>query len=388
MSKVQGRCDKRFQHVANLLQSSLDSDAELGASITVNLDGIDVVDIWGGYSEPSRTKAWEPDTIVNVYSCTKIVSSIAVLLLVSRGLIDVDERVSKYWPEFAANGKQDVLVRHLLSHTSGVSGWEEPCSIHDLYDTPKAAAMLAAQAPWWEPGTKSGYHVASMGTLLGELVRRTSGKPLKQFVADELATPLGADFQIGAAERDWPRVATLVPPPDAGSGDAAFEGSSAIRLKSFTNPMLKAGYSRSSEWKRAEVGAANGHTNSRGLNRVLSVVSLGGNVSGQHFMSQQTLDHIFREQAHGKDLVLGMPVRFGIGFGLSGSKSTQDWLPEGRVCFWSGWGGSVGVMDLDRRLTITYAMNKMKAATMGSQQAHEYVKAVYAALDKAGEAKL
>src|SRR5207245_3002562 len=149
----------------------------------------------------------------NVWSSTKTVTSLAALMLVDRGELDVDQPVAKYWPEFGANGKQDVLVRHVMSHGSGVSGLDQPAPVEVLYDWEQATSRMAAQAPWWEPGTASGYHALNYGHLVGEIVRRISGKPLKQFVAEEIAGPLGADFQIGAAEGDWGRIAPVVPPP-------------------------------------------------------------------------------------------------------------------------------------------------------------------------------
>jgi CubicO group peptidase (beta-lactamase class C family) len=210
MSQVQGHCGATFGEVQKLLENYLESGEELGASIAVNINGQNVVDIWGGFSDPDRTHPWEEDTIVNVYSTTKTITSLAVLMLVDRGLLDINAKVTKYWPEFAKNGKQDIEVRHFLSHSAGVSGWEAPITLEDTYDVEQSTARLAKQAPWWTPGTAPGYHSMTFGHLNGELIRRTTGKSLKLFVAEEIAGPLGADFQIGALERDWPRVATII----------------------------------------------------------------------------------------------------------------------------------------------------------------------------------
>lgn len=193
MTDVQGFCDARFAAVEETFQARLDADEELGASIAIVVDGEQVVDIWGGWADTDRTAPWAEDTITNVWSSTKTVTNLAALLLVDRGELDVHAKVARYWPEFGANGKQDVEVRHLLSHTSGVSAWEQPVTLEDIYDWDKSTARLAAQAPWWEPGTVSGYHALNQGHLVGEVMRRITGVPLGKFVAQEIAGPLGAD---------------------------------------------------------------------------------------------------------------------------------------------------------------------------------------------------
>src|SRR6516225_1897217 len=202
MADLLGKCDDRFQGVRAALARNLDSGEELGASLVLDIDGDIVIDMWGGHCDEDRAVPWAEHTITNVWSTTKTVTSLAALVLVDRGELDVDAPVSRYWPEFAQNGKESVLVRHLMSHTSGVSGWAQPVVQEDLYDWDRSTSMLAAQAPWWEPGTASGYHAINFGHLIGEVLRRITGRTLKAFVAEDLAGPLGADFQIGASERD------------------------------------------------------------------------------------------------------------------------------------------------------------------------------------------
>ena len=204
---VHGHIDPRFDKVAEALADELGSGAEVGAAIAIDIDGESVLDIWGGHVDAAKTVAWGEDTIVNVWSSTKTVTSLAALMVADRGVLDLDAPVATYWPEFAANGKENVLVRHLLSHTSGVAGWQDPMTVEDLYDCEKATSRLAAQAPWWEPGTASGYQALNFGHLIGELIRRTTGKSLKDFVRDEIAGPLEADFQIGARPQDYGRIA-------------------------------------------------------------------------------------------------------------------------------------------------------------------------------------
>src|ERR1700730_10155427 len=163
MAKVEGICDSRFVVLQDAFRQQLECGNELGASIAVVIEGAPVVDMWGGWSNVERTKRWERDTITNVWSTTKTMTALAALLLVDRGRLDVHAKVSQYWPEFAANGKQDIEVCHISSHTSGVPAWAAPVDIRDIYDWQKSTAMLAAQAPWWKPGTASGYHAVNQG---------------------------------------------------------------------------------------------------------------------------------------------------------------------------------------------------------------------------------
>jgi CubicO group peptidase (beta-lactamase class C family) len=378
MANIEGTCDERFAAVRHELAEGIDEGDELGASIAVDLDGEVAVDLWGGYRDEARTQPWRRDTITNVWSTTKTVTSLAALMLVDRGELDVDAPVARYWPEFAAAGKQDVLVRHLMSHTSGVSGLDQPAVPEDLYDWEKSTARYAAQAPWWPPGSASGYHALNFGHLIGEVLRRITGMPLKQFVAEEIASPLGADFQIGAAERDWDRIADVVPPPPLPIDFSAL-GPDNLAVKTLTGPFIEATEANTPAWRRADLGAANGHGNARSVARVLSVISRGGDVDGVRLLRPETVELIFREQASGIDLVLGVPLRFGIGYGLP-QHDTIPYIPDGKICFWGGWGGSVIIMDVGRRMTISYMMNKMGPGIIGSDRAERYVRAIYGAL--------
>jgi CubicO group peptidase (beta-lactamase class C family) len=378
MADIQGICDERFEAVRRQLQQNVDSGAELGASIVLDLDGEIAVDLWGGYADEGRTRPWDRDTITNVWSTTKTVTSLAALMLVDRGELDVDAPVARYWPEFAAAGKQDVLVRHLLSHTSGVSGLDQPAVVEDLYDWEKSTSRFAAQAPWWAPGTASGYHALNFGHLVGEVLRRITGTTLKQFIAEEIARPLGADFQIGAVESDWGRIAPVIPPPPL-PFDLEALGMDSPVVKTFTGPPADASNANTAAWRQADIGAANGHGNARSVARILSVISRGGAVDGIRLLRPETIELIFQEQSNGVDLVLGMPFRFGIGYGLP-VLVTLPYVPDEKICFWGGWGGSVIIMDVGRRMTISYMMNKMGAGIVGSDRSEQYVRAIYDAL--------
>ncbi|KAK2762122.1 hypothetical protein FQN54_001129 [Arachnomyces sp. PD_36] len=372
--QLHGHCDEAFAPVRKLFETNLLNGSEVGASIVVNIDGKTVLDLWGGYADSERTRPWTEDTIANVWSLSKTVTNLAALILVDRGLLDLNEKVAKYWPEFGVNGKEGIEVRHILAHTSGVSGWEKPIVLSDIYDLEASTARLAEQAPWWEPGTASGYHAQNQGHLVGELVRRVTGKSLSQFIVEEISHPTNADFRLGASESDLPRIAEIIPPDEPIPLDAikAAVGEDSIAYRTFTSPISSPTAPNTPEWRAAELGALNGHGNARSLNRILSSIALGNTP----LLSQPTISRIFEEQSNNTDLVLGIPVRFGNGFALP-SPAGISFIPEGRVCFWGGWGGSVAIMDLDRRMTITYVMNKMSPGTVGSERSEAYVRAVY-----------
>ena len=375
---VDGTYDPRFESLRELLEQTLDSGEDLGASIALDVDGELLVDIWGGWRDQDRTHPWERDTIVNVWSCTKTVTSLAMLMLASRGQLDLDAPVADYWPEFAAAGKDGVLVRHLMSHTSGVSGLDQPAVLEDLYDWEGSTSRMASQAPWWEPGTASGYHALNFGHLLGEVLRRITGRSLKQFVAEEIAGPLGADFTIGAPESEVSRIAPVVAPPPLPFDLENIDFDSPL-ARTMTGPLADADAANTSAWRAADIGGANGHGNARSLVRMLSALSLGGTVDGVELLDPATIERTFEVQADGIDLVLGVPFRFGIGFGLTDPGNYPD-IPGGRMLHWGGWGGSFIIMDLDRRTTFSYTMNKMAAGIVGSPTGEAYLRAGYAAL--------
>jgi CubicO group peptidase (beta-lactamase class C family) len=200
--------------------------------------------------------------------------------------------------------------------------------------------MLAAQAPWWEPGTSSGYHALTHGHLIGEVLRRVTGKTLKQFVADEIAGPLDADFQIGARPIDTKRIAEIIPPANPLEGVPPMDQWGETMLKTFTGPAPDPTVANTPEWRTADIGAAHGHGNARSLARILSAISLGGNVDGVRLLRPETIEKIFEAQCVGPDLVLALhPVRFGLGFGLPQPEAIP-YIPDEKICFWGGWGGS------------------------------------------------
>jgi CubicO group peptidase (beta-lactamase class C family) len=373
MAIIHGTLDDRFAPLRDEFERQLDSGEELGASIAVTINGEPVVDIWGGYADTARTTEWAEDTITNVWSTTKTVCALATLMLADSGELDLDAPVARYWPEFAAQGKAEVLVRQILSHTSGVSGWAEPVTTETLYDAEKAAALLAAQAAWWAPGTASGYHLLNYGHLVGELVRRISGVSLGTFVREQVAEPLGADFHIGLNPSEFHRISNVVPPPPIQLATLPPDSPAA---KTYSNPVLDATATYTDAWRTAEIGAANGHGNARSVARIQSVITNGGEVDGVRLLRPATIERIFERQSDNTDLVLFVPLRFGIGYALPQSASAPH-VPEGRVAFWGGWGGSLIVNDLDRNMTIAYVMNKMSGGIIGSPRSDAYLRAIY-----------
>jgi CubicO group peptidase (beta-lactamase class C family) len=387
MTVATGTLNEQFVALSDALRANVEDGTELGASLCVIQDGEVVVDIWDGWFDRQKMVPWQRDTITPVWSITKTMTNLAALVLVDRGELDVNERVAHYWPEFAANGKADVLIRHLLGHTSGVSGWAQPVTVDDLYDWDKSTAMLAAQEPWWEPGTASGYHLLNQGHLVGEVVRRITGLSLGQFFATEIAGPLGADFHIGMHPADFDRVSPVTPPRPLDL-DLSTIDPDGIQIRTLTGPFVNVSETRTDRWRTGEIPAANGHGNARSVARVQSLVSHGGEVDGIRLLSPKTLDLIFQEQAHGNDLVLGVPLRFGIGYALP-EPSTVPSVALGRRCFWGGLGGSFVLNDLDNNLTIAYVMNRMVfeyapgtrlTRPVGDSRSDAYIAAIYEAL--------
>lgn len=384
MARVEGHFEPQFVHLRDLLAEKLESGEELGASIAVDVDGKTVVDIWGGYSDEGKTTPWTRNTITNVWSSTKAMAALATLVQVSRGKLNLDEPVATYWPEFAANGKSDIMVRHLLSHTAGLSAWEVIDSHTDTWDSELAVRRLAVQAPWWKPGTASGYHLMTFGALLDELVRRTSGRTMKEFIAEEIAAVLpDADFQIGVREGDYNRVSLVVPPPPGHLMDFSKISPASIPYKTFHRPAMDPRWASEDAFRRAELPAINGHGNARSLVKALSAITLGGEIDGVKLLSPATIERIFDVQADGVDLALQIPITFGIGYGIDGHGTRQilPWMPKGQVCFWGGFGGSVVICDLDRKITFSYVMNKMGlGGVIGNLRTPLYVKEAYNAL--------
>ena len=375
MTEIHGHADPRFAGVRDAFAANFARGEDVGASVAVTLGGELVVDLWGGHADAAKTRPWQRDTIVNVYSTTKTMTALCALLLADRDELDLAEKVAHYWPEFAANGKADITVAQLLAHSAGLSGFAEPVAAADLYDWNKATALLAAQAPFWAPGTAIGYHAITQGYLVGEVVRRITGKSLGTFFRDEIAGPLGADFHIGLAASEDDRVAELLPPPPGGS--IADITSRPLTVNMATNPPINPRDTRTRAWRAAEIPAATGHGNARSVALVQALLANGGVVGGKRLLSEAGARRALEPQIKGEDMVLGGPAHFGLGFGLNGGAVP---LPHDECCYWGGYGGSIIIIDMKTRSTIAFMMNKMASTTVGDMRGYGLAMATWQAL--------
>ena len=386
MAEIHGTVAPGFEAVRAAFENNFDSQGDVGASVAITIGGEFVADLWGGaatFDGPDDDDAgvpgvegdWQEDTIINVWSTTKTMAALCCLILADRGELDLYEPMATYWPEFAAGGKEAVATRHVLSHTAGLSGWDESLDMMDLLDHDKLVGIHARQTPWWEPGTVSGYHAISQGYLLGEIVKRVTGRSLGTFFADEVASPLGADFHIGTPESCDPRVARVIP-PSSGIGGTDIAPDS-IAMRTLANPALGAEFSWRRDWRRAEIPAAGGHGNARSVALCHTPTACGGSARGVTLLSDEGVARIFDVQFEGADLILPVELKMGMGFGLP---SPMLPVPNPRTCFWGGWGGSLAIIDVDAQMSFSYVMNKMGEGTAGDLRGASLLMAAYGAL--------
>jgi len=377
---IDGYVAAGFEPVREVFERNFTDDVEVGAAVCVVSGGETLVDLWGGYVDQEASAPWREDTLVNVYSTTKGVAALAFALLVQDGLISYDDPVRDYWPELEA-ARDGLTVGQLLAHQGGLCGVSGPLSVEDLYDWTAMIGRLETQAPFWTPGAGAGYHAVVWGFLPGELTRRLTGMTLGELLATRLAGPLEADFYIGLPESEDSRVAPVIGPnrariqPDL----SAFAGLKmpALYPVALQNPVIKPHRDASSPaWRRAEIAAANGQANARGIARVYSAAASPAH-HGDIF-ARGTIDVLIRERVGLEpDLVLGMPIRRGAGVILN----TEGQYGPGPSSFGhSGAGGSVGFADPDRGLAFGYAMNQMQTNLDGDTRAGRLINAVYRCL--------
>ena len=368
---VNGYFDDRFAQSVGVFARHILSGQDVGASFALSIEGEMAVDVWAGAHDESGKVLWREDTLINVYSSTKTVAFLCALVAADRGLIDFDAPVCDYWPEFKSSGKDGVLVWHLMNHAAGLPGLDRSVTLEEMCDWNTITGMLAAQAPWWEPGSAIGYHAMTQGYLIGEVLRRATGVPLGQFLREEIAGPLEADFYIGVPKSEFHRICNLIPPE--GGPPVAEEGT--IAARTFASPAPRAEDSWTDIWRQAELPAVNGHGNARSLVRLQTPLACGGSAFGVDLMSEKTARSVMRERIRGVDQVLGAPMAFGLGFGLS--RDPVRLAPNDNSCFWGGWGGSIVLIDQDERLAMSFVMNKMSSGTLGDLRALNLSKQVY-----------
>ena len=392
MPEIEGRCDQRFAGVREALAENFSSRGEVGAAVAVSLEGRPVVDIWGGWADRQRLRPWRRETLVDVFSVGKAMAAIGLLILVEDGRIDLDLPVSGYWPGFDAQGKEEITTRMVLSHRSGLPGIRRPLPETAMYEWGTMTAALAAEKPWWEPGTTHGYHVNTFGFLVGEIARRVSGATLGEVFRRRVAEPLGADFSFGVDRGDEGRVAEYLfeagpardGAPDGGAGTSRTgspeedERSALLRGVYFNPPGISGlGTVNTRAWRAAEMPSTNGHATAVGIARIYSALACGGAVDGVRLLGAETIEAAITEQSHGRDFVLDRTSRFGLGFQLTQPERQLGTGPRGFGHF--GAGGSVGFADPDQRLAFAYTMN-LAGPSWQNRRNRALIGAVYAAL--------
>ncbi len=374
--EINGYCDEKFAQVRDAFEQNFIERGDIGASYAATLEGEYVIDLWAGHSDAARSKPWQEDTIINVYSSTKTMTFLCALMLADRGQLNLDAAVAQYWPEFEANGKGEVKVKHILSHSAGLPGFSRPMSSEELYDWDLCCADLAAQACWWEPGTQSGYHAITQGYLIGEVVRRVTSQSIGQFFKTEIAEPIGADFHIGVDPVHFARIAELV----AASEPAPLleMDADSIPGKVFAGLDISPETTASAGWRQAEIPAANGHGNARSLVRAQTAMANGGTAFGVELLSADGARKALEPQTDGVDVVLGLPVRFALGYALP--TPAVPISPNENTLWWGGAGGSTIAVDTDAHLCSSYVMNQMDNQILGDPRGMSLAQALYACM--------
>lgn len=376
---LHGSFDDAFAPVAEAFAENYVAEEEIGSATAVYVDGRKVVDLWGGYRDPDYSKPWNEDTIVCMMSVAKGIAGMAFNILIDRGLVDPDKPVAEYWPEFAQNGKEGVLVRHVLDHTAGLPVVLEPMWRGAIFDCDATVAALERQAPLWEPGTVAAYHIHTQGNILGEIVRRVTGKRFPAFIADEVTGPLGMDYQYGGlSDADLARCATLVP---------TVEGTLLARRDTDPDALISKGFTQfpdapmpdilnSTEWRRAEITSASGHGNARSVSRVYAAIARGGELDGVRLMKPETIRDMLTEQHNQTERMQERPYHQGRGVLLNTPVSV--WMgPNPHAFGHHGFGGSIGMGDPDAKIGFSYSCNKMHARGDNGPRARRILEALY-----------
>jgi CubicO group peptidase (beta-lactamase class C family) len=380
---IDGSCDARFAAVRDAFAENFARHGEVGAAVTVSIDGRVLVDLWGGHADPARMRPWRRDTLVNVFSVSKGLVALCAHRLVAAGALDLDAPVARLWPEFAAAGKAGVTLRQILAHRAGLPALRDPLPEDAMLAHATMAGALARQAPWWEPGTAHGYHVNTFGFLVAELVRRASGRTLGRYLAEEVAGPLGADVAIGVPAKDHGRIADFVWDPGAAPPPAevgTLPERARMRWCAYFNPAGVSGlggWVNAPAWRAAEIPSANGHATARGVARVYAALARGGTIDGVDVLPADALAAATVEHSTGIDLVLERPSRFGLGFQLTQPERTLGPNPGAFGHF--GSGGALGFCDPETRLAFGYVMNDMGPRWQNPRN-RALIDAVYASL--------
>jgi CubicO group peptidase (beta-lactamase class C family) len=386
---VHGHCEPGFERVRDALSEILASGSEVGAALAVYVDRHAVIDLWGGHTDAARTRPWGRDTIVNLFSVGKGVTAVCLLRLVDTGLLDLDAPVARYWPEFAQAGKAQIPVRYVLTHQVALPAIARTLPPGAWMHRDVITEALAAQSPWWQPGAGHGYHVNMQGFLIGEVVRRITGKTLGTYLRETIAGPAGVDFFIGLPPELDGRCADVLPPQASPESEefrrqlsvdpASLSGLALMRFNAYRNPpeISGTGVVNTRAWRAAEVPSTNGHGNARAVARLYSALAGDGELDGVHVLSGELIARASEEQVHGDDIVLQRPTRFGLGFQLTMAERPLG--PSPRAFGHFGAGGSLGFADPDARVAFGYAMNQGRGGWQHKHVRH-LIDLVYAAL--------
>lgn len=351
-----GEAAPAFGAVANAFANNFRSEGEIGASFCVFRGGEKVVDLWGGHADAARTRPWERDTLVNLWSTTKGVMALCVARLTDQGLLANDRRVADYWPEFGANGKGDVTVAQLFSHQAGLCGPSRQLTEAELLDTEFLSGLLAAEAPHWPVGSRSGYHALTIGRLGDGLFRKVTGKTVGQYFRDEIAGPCGVDFHMGLPAEADGRVAEIVHDgnPQSGGEDTFNEYQ---RLAPVHVP-VHSGLANLRAWRAQGTPSAAGTGNARSVASLYSALATDRRLGGAELVSREALDAATTVQIENEDLVLRFPMSWGVGFALNKAMGVYGSNPK--TFGHHGWGGSFGFADPEKGLGVAYALNFMR----------------------------
>ena len=379
-----GTYEAAFEPVVEAFLENYRVEDELGSATAVYVGGKPVLDIWGGWRDSTRTHPWDRDTIVCMMSVAKGVTAISFNMLLDRGLVELDAPVSRYWPEFAQNGKQGVLIRHLLDHTAGIPVLtDNQLWPGAMYDREAIVKALEEQAPLWPPGTVAAYHVHHQGYLLGEVMRRVTGRTIGPFLLQEIAGPLQADYQIGGMSRaDQARCAVVYPNMNARLFAAKdSEAPETLRALAFRqNPDEPWFDTLNSELFRvSEIASGNGHGNARGVARIYAPLSVGGSLDGVTLMSPDSIERMITEQHNMTELLQDRPYHQALGV-LLNTPAAVYMGPNPRAFGHHGIGGSIGFADPDARVAFSYAVNKMHAVGDNGPRARRLIDALYGCL--------
>lgn len=386
--QVSGTVDPRFEPVRDAFRGNFAGRGELGAAVTVIVDGRTVVDLWGGVADRATGRPWTPETMAIIFSCTKAATALCAHMLVARGRLDLEAPVARYWPEFAAADKGQIPVRMLLNHQAGLPAIDQPLPPETIFNWAGMTAALAAQAPHWAPGSAHGYHAMTFGWLVGEVVRRISGQSVGTFFHQEVAGPLALDFWIGLPAALEPRVATerMPPPlPEVTPLMAALLDRTSLTSKTFMNPpgLMMPGQVNSRAVHAAEIPAANGIATARGLAGMYAPLACGGGLGGVELVDRTVLRSMSAVESEGEDRVLLLPTRFASGFMKTIDNRPGDSIimgPNPEAFGHGGAGGSVGMADPVARVAIGYAMNQMGAGVLLNRRGQALIDAVYESL--------